>query len=257
MAQHRNFYETVKEAQMRLRGTIVMYDKEPYTVIQITNHKADGIFRIYLFPLGEVQARAHWPSFALDNYHAESNELGKALDNFITEREQTKDGCKVLRKQMDSPLFNKYRPFPLGMCNIGARTYYVERQPARRTEQGLTKNMLNEVQIGLNTGSELARRATGVDVTSMAFRQCILGEHPDAQTCLKNLLSGEFENEAVAFNREFALVKGPLDMIFLAYKADIVGTLPNLDFSVVRLGKNFKHCKEVTEGLRLFTRIVE
>jgi hypothetical protein len=43
----------------------------------------------------------------------------------------------ILRKQMNSPLFNKFRPYPLGMCNTkGQRAYYLERQPNRKTEQG-------------------------------------------------------------------------------------------------------------------------
>ena len=48
---HPNFYENLKEAQMRLLRTVVTYDNEPYYVGAITNHMKDGIFRVYLLPL--------------------------------------------------------------------------------------------------------------------------------------------------------------------------------------------------------------
>jgi hypothetical protein len=52
MATHPNTFETVKEAMMRLRRTVVVYDGQPFVVLCITNHKADGIFRIYLQATG-------------------------------------------------------------------------------------------------------------------------------------------------------------------------------------------------------------
>src|SRR3546814_5918592 len=52
MVKYTNFYETVKEADMRLRHTLVMYDGEPYYVLLISDHKKDGVFRIYMDKAG-------------------------------------------------------------------------------------------------------------------------------------------------------------------------------------------------------------
>src|SRR3546814_15537624 len=37
---------------MRLRHTLVMYDGEPYYVLLISDHKKDGVFRIYMDKAG-------------------------------------------------------------------------------------------------------------------------------------------------------------------------------------------------------------
>ena len=56
MASYLNFYETVTEANMRLRQTVVLYDNEPYHVLAISDHISKGEealkgeFRIYLAP---------------------------------------------------------------------------------------------------------------------------------------------------------------------------------------------------------------
>jgi hypothetical protein len=85
------------------------------------------------------------------------------------------------------------------------------------------------------------------------FKDCILGNYPTPKDTLEGLKNPKFINESVAFNREFALVRGPIDLIFLAYREDIVGVLPNADFSRLKLGKEFIHTKEVIEELNLFS----
>jgi hypothetical protein len=49
MQEHVNFYENIKEARMRLKGTIVLYEGIPYRVLAIADHKGP-VFRIYLNP---------------------------------------------------------------------------------------------------------------------------------------------------------------------------------------------------------------
>jgi hypothetical protein len=59
-------------------------------------------------------------------------------------------GHPIIRKTMNSPKFNKFRPFPLGMCNSNGRCYFLERQPLRpKVEQGLIRSMVTEKQITL------------------------------------------------------------------------------------------------------------
>jgi hypothetical protein len=162
---------------------------------------------------------------------------------------------------MNSPLFNKFRPFPLGMCNVpGEGVFYIERQPNRKTEQGIISSMLDETLITTAPpmGKLSKSRYVGgaVSCYGSAFRACVMAEHPTAEECLVNLLDPEIVNTAAAFHRHFALARGPLNMLFLAYKTDIVGILPRNDFSQVRIGKDFRHTREVIEELKLFQSII-
>lgn len=261
MVAHPNFYETLHETHMRLRGTFVLYDGEPYVVLCITNHRDDGIFRIYLEPIGNGEhmlTRNNLNSPPLHQFGSDDPALGVAMDKWM---EKYPD--EIIRKMMNSPAFNKFRPFPLGMCNYEGRVFYLERQPNRKTEQGLTHSMVSSQHVNLDIMSNgKARMGRGrggcmVDLYGPGFRDCIMGVHPSAQECLDNLKDPEIINEAAAFHRQFAFVRGPLGMIFLAYKADIVGVLPNKDLSVLRLGREFSHTKEVIELLRTFENIVQ
>lgn len=250
MANHPNVYENLKEAQFRLNGTIVMYDGIPYYVIAITSHKSDGIFRVYLDPINwDGTSLRSLPNYS--DYSPEDSRLGTYIDKWMDDNPKS----LLIRKQMNSPKFNKFKPFQLGMCNYGTRTYYLERQPVRRHEQGLTRSSVSETRVTLDEG----RKESGgmsVEFYSNAFHACVLGQHPSAEDCMKNLLDSEVENEAGAFHRQFALVRGPIGMIFLAYKTHIIGVVPYGDFSKIKLGKNFPHTKEVVEGLGLFDNIV-
>lgn len=261
MKEHINFYECLKEAQDRLRGTVVMYGDKPYHVMAITDHKGDGVFRIYLDPVG-VTGPKQRPG--LGDYNPSNPGLGMYLDQWLDANPK----AGVLRKQMNSPHFNKYRPFPLGMCNntttdmnkkmSWAGTYYLERQPVRPSmSQGLTRNMICEHEVSAKPIRDNPKGAPGtyIDMMSPAFLSCVLGEHPSAKECLSNLLDPAIENEAVAFHRDFALIRGPIDMIFLGYKADVIGLLPKNNFEYLRLGRKFSQCKEVVEELGLFSSI--
>src|SRR3546814_20877703 len=63
-------------------------------------------------------------------------ERGKRMDNFLKDNPD----CGIIRKNMDSPLFNRFRPFPLGMCNLNGETYFLCRSPTRNTQQGDRKS---------------------------------------------------------------------------------------------------------------------
>lgn len=250
MPELKNTFETVKEASMRLRRTVIVYDGEPYVVLAITNHKPDGIFRIYLEPIGRDPTKLYVRPEP-EGFPPEHAGLGPYMDTWLAEHPDT----GILRKQMNSPLFNKFRPYPLGMCNMkGGGCYYIERMPTRKSEQGLTASMLQETNLTAQPDA-LAKRAMSVSITSIAFKECVMGSYPSAQECLTNLLDPDVTNTAVGFSREFAFVRGPMSIIFLAYKQDIVGVLPSSDFSAVRLGREFTHLKEVVEKTGLFQSI--
>lgn len=255
--EHPNFYENHKEALLRLRATVVLYDGLPYQIHAICNHHSDGIFRVYMEPVGIApeDRKKNQPFFSvLGNVPSEYPTLGGLLDASLTENKE----MSIIRKQMNSPKFNKFRPYPLGMCNLrGQGTFYIERQPNRKTEQGLIPSMLFETHVTTSgdRSPDSIRRAGRIDLNSPAFRSCVLADHPSASDCLKNLLDAKVKNEAAAFDRHFALARGPIDMIFLAYKGDIIGVLPEGTLGVLRLGREFRHTKEVVEKLNVFGRI--
>ncbi len=255
MKEYPNFYETPNEASMRLLNTIVMYDDEPYYVIGISNHKPDGIYRMYLDFLGNPQGcvsrraslqEAGWP---FSDYTGHPS-LGAMADEWL---EKNKDKG-VIRKMMNSPSFNKFRPFPLGMCNQGGQVSFIERQPTRHTQQGLTSGMLSTSFLHFSDPNKRPM-LRNIDMFSYSFYETIKGKYPDANECLKNLLDPDITNTGAAFHRLFALVRGPMDLLFLAYKGDLIGYLPNGDFSVVKLDKKCLHCREVVTALQLFESV--
>lgn len=253
MKEHPNFYETIAEAEMRLNQTIVMYDGEPYFVLCICGHKSDGILRMYLDSLSHPKGVAirRIPGIPYEWYDEGANTRGKMMDDWLEKHPD--EG--VIRKMMNSPAFDKFRPFPLGMCNYNGNVIYVERQPTRHTQQGLTGSMLSQSPLTQFADPKAQVRGFKVDMYSPAFYQTIKGIYPTAKECLDNLLDPAVLNTGVGFSRMFAFVRGPLDLVFLAYKGDIIGVLPNADFSSVRLDKKFKYTKELVENLKLFNSI--
>jgi hypothetical protein len=255
MKDHVNFYENIKEAHIRLRGSVIMYDGEPYHVLAICSHRTDGVFRIYLDPLKSYDPRLRRSMPDYSNFHPEAAELGPYLDKWI---EGQGDKCTLLRKKMNSPLFNKFRPFPLGMLNQAGKCYYLERQPQRpSTHQGLTRNMVEEHYITIGQSPKNSRGGLyNVELFSLQVRDCILGLHPTAAEVLKNFKDPTIENEAVGFHRNFAFVRGPIGTCFLAYKDKVIGSVPNGDLSVVKLAEPYAYAKEAVAELGVFDNIV-
>jgi len=261
MAKYENFFETVKEAEMRLLNTVVTYEGHPFYVLAITDHKGDGVFRMYLDDLlqenGPTFRRIHVPhdhvydpsASHIDPSYGKTK--GQVMDEFLDKNPD----CGIIRKMMNSPAFGKFRPFPLGMVNTQGRVLYLERSPTRSTLQGLSDNMISQSQVSVTPQTGLGRGGLRVTLWSKEMAECVVGNYPSPDECLKAMLDPRVANESVAFCRDFALLRGPLDMLFLAYKADVVGILPDHDFSVVSVGKSFKHCKEVIEELGLFGQV--
>lgn len=249
MVAHKNFYETTKEASIRLQNTVVMYKGEPYYVLALSayNEAGDDIVRIYMEPIGHPQGTVH---DRLGNFPGgyPDPDLGKYINDWMKKNPD----AGVIRKQMNSPHFEKFRPFPLGMCNSQGQCYYTERQPQRSTQQGLTQAMVYQSPICFEPNKA---RFNHVTYYSPDFRATIMGEYPSLNECLSNLLSGKMANDAIGFHRDFALVKGPVGTIFLAYKSDIVGFLPHSDTQKVRIDEKFKHVIEATQDLRAFASV--
>jgi len=248
MVKHINFYENLKEAEMRLLNSVVMYDNDPYFVIAISDHKEDGVFRIYLDKLGNPNGLAIERLTDIPYMHDPNR--GKLLDDYLEKHPD----CGIIRKMMNSKLFNQFRPFPLGMSNFRTRTYYIERAPSRHTQQGLTRSMILCHLVSLS-GDVDGLRQSGPSLTSMSTYNTIKGIYPSAEDCIKNLLDPLVANTAVGFHRDFAFVRGPVRSLFLAYKHDVIGHLVDNDLSCIRIDEKFKHTKEVVSNLGIFKDI--
>lgn len=251
MAKHLNFYENLDEAKMRLLHTCVVYDGELYYILAITNHRKDGIFRVYMDKVNNPKGMAFQRLvIPYEDYDGQA-QLGKQLDDWL---EKNPDSG-VVRKMANSPLFNSFRPFPLGMVNKGNSLYYVRRTPVRpNTQQGLTQGMLvvSVVAEGKGKSPYPSNRITGTD---FELSECVEGKYPDIKTVINEMNDPTVENQGVAFHREFGIVRGPLDSLYLAYKEDLIGILPQGNTSELLLGRKFKHCKEVVESLSIFYSI--
>lgn len=254
MKQYVNFYESIKEADMRVNNTVVLYDGEPYYVLAVADHKPDGIFRVYLDPYTEEASltfqRTSIPG--VDGGYSFS-ERGTVLDQWLETNEGQNSG--VIRKMMNSPKFNKFRPFPLGMVNT-AQGYaaYLERRPTRYTQQGLMDNMIRfrTVMVG---DSEQRKYTSGYNFYGADMYRVIKGIYPSADECLSRFKEDSVTNQSVAFARDFAFVRGPLGIVYLAYKEEIVGFTPTVSTEEVRLGKDFQHLRELVQELNVFNKV--
>lgn len=266
MAQYTNFYETIPESNIRLRGTVILYDGAPYTVLAICDHKKDGVFRIYMEPFGDPNCVSVFDrSVTINNnlmnpffeYGYDNPDLGLYIDNFmqVLESDPSKFGkIHLVRKMMNSPLFNKFRPFPLGLCQTrNNRLIYIERSPTRRTEQGLVDRMLMPFEVNLNNNGEYAR--TPEFWGQECFRNTIMGQYPSKETAFALVQNG-VSNTSCAFSREFAFFVGPAGAIFLVYKSNVVGVLLDNSFRNVRLDKQFSYLRETVEEAKLFETVL-
>ena len=256
MAEYKNFYEDIKEAEKRLKFTVVQYDGKPYYVLAICDHKSDGIFRVYLDDLSHSAGPAFQRigGIPYEWQFDGTSTRGKMMDAWL----DNNPGSGIIRKTLNSPKFNKFRPFPLGMVNtVKGYTLFCARSPTRHTQQGLTQSMvLNSlVSLAPDDGSSFKSKSFSVNILRSDFVSTMLGDYPTAEEVLEGLKDSEVSNNSAAFHRNFALMRGPLDLLFLAYKDSVVGFLPTGDFSMLLLCPKHLHVKESIEELGIFNEI--
>lgn len=256
MPQFINFYENLPEARLRLMNTIVAYDGAPCFVHDIADH-VDGRFRIYIEFIG-----VDGYGFGRDKYHDfptpgnySQGTYHKALNEWIA----ANPNSSVKRKFMSAASFNKFRPFPLGNVNQNGEVVYVERRPTRQTIQGIRQESLLCERVSasppVETDDYLISKALrgSVDIFSASFADCVMGNYPSYQEVYKHLTSRECGNSGVAFHREFSVVRGPIKLLFLCYKADGIGLIKGPDLV---LDRESEHLKEQIEELNIFRSII-
>jgi hypothetical protein len=259
----KNFYENVKEANLRLRGTIIWYngpgEEGPYHVLVISDHDGSD-FKIYMKKLGQKYMNIHGVMPPSEHY-GDITGIGGHMDKFMKDYPK----FNLVRKDLSSPHFRAFRPFPLGMMNlvtknkagqpIDCETLYLERQPNRQTQQGLIKSMVFVKHVNAAMSRAPTQAHFTFDLWSEDFYDCIMGNYPSIETCLSKLRDPNVANEAAAFHRNFALVKGPIGMIFLSYKGEVVGLLDNKNLSSLTIDSEYKYTKEAISDLHIFNNI--
>jgi len=245
MVKLANTFETIAEANMRLQNTLIKYENEVYYVLLCSDHKKDGIFRIYLDKADPSKGGLAVNTIPSIPYGGPPSVAGPAMDTWL----DANPDKGIIRKMMNSPHFNNFRPFELGMVNYNDQVVYTERRPVRHTQQGLLDSMIKSYGIILTANGT---KGYPISILNRQLWDTILGDYPSPETCLENLLNPEVVTKSVGFHRYFAFIKGPINTIFLVYKDSVIGFLPRSDFSEVRIGSDFAYTKEVVTNLNLF-----
>lgn len=255
MPAYDSFYETVKEANMRLQNTVILYEGLPYYVLCVDNHKADGIFRIYLDPVSpdkdlEVEVVPGIPYI----WHTEGGvSVGMKMDEYLNNHPDS----RIKRKMMNSPGFNKFRPFPLGMVNLDHEVFYAERRPTRHTHQGLTKDMVLTTRV-TETGENFKGypgNRLNLAPSNKKYYDMYVGNYPTLDETLVALSDPDVANLGAAFSRNFAVIRGPARLLFLAYKTETIGIIPNRDRSLVSLSPEYAQLRELIQESSYFSTV--
>jgi len=249
MVSYPNFYQSLTEANRRLKGTVVLYDTQPYHILAIANHK-DDIFRVYMEPLcPDIDSCRHLSPFdSITKNSGDSPSVGLLVEKFMAE-----NPSRIFRKQINSPLFRKFRPFPLGMVNKDGTCFYLERSPVRRTEQGLISSSIMTKDVCVFRSQGYSKPPS---LFSNEVADCIRGNYPTIDEVFENLNNPDISNKGVAFDRNLAIIRGPIEMLFLVYKSTVVGSFPYNHKSLLKLGKNFQYLREVLSFSGYFQEIV-
>lgn len=263
MVAHKNFYETINEARMRLKHTIVKYKDDFYAVLEVGNHKPDGKFRVYMDELGhgEIGRRRH------GKYFPTSDDWGSdcyyKLDDFL----EKNPNSGLVRKYADSRHFEKFRPFPLGNVNTNGGVLYCERSPTRNMHQGLLNEAIMTTRVdtappqhdpngkGLNsTGiNSLPIGNEYINPYSSEFLSMLRNEYPSYDEVVNNLRDPNILNKGCAFHREYSVLRGPLDTLILCNQHWGVGFITANN--TLLLGDSHEFLREELQEFNIFKSI--
>lgn len=265
MAKHKNFFETIEEAKMRLNKSVVQYRDDFYYVVYVSDQKEDGKFRVYLDKLGQGQAIWHRTNFPQSPDYS-SSELVAKYDSAIKNKSY---GEGFIRKYATSRYFNKFRPFPMGNMNIDGEVIYCERSPTRNMNQGLLRDAVLATRVQTvpyqyddhgqnNRLNDLSGRGplgnAPFDIFSEEFNQMLKGEYPSYREVIENLQDPEILNNGCAFSREYSLFRGPLDMLFLCHRHSGVGAV-SVDGKSLSLASTHRFLVEEITEMGIFNNI--
>lgn len=180
-------YETLEDARMRLRNTVVLYEGQPVLIREIarSDKAGDDIFRVL-------------------------------FDNLPTKKGGVDFEEQAKRKYISSKHFD-IAPFKMGYVNSPNGAFFCSRIPNRMQKQGLcgenfrgTDNYGNAINFAtfLNTKEVLAM---------------VRGDYPSFAGAVKAL----GKSDSVAFSRDFCIVKDEIleELVHLYHKGKKVGVI--------------------------------
>lgn len=248
----KSLYETMEEATMRLKDSIVMYDKKPHWVITAADSHPDGVLRLYLVPYDKNLDYWFSHNTAPCSWFNEGELTRRVkMDAYI----KANPIFGIIRKRINSSKFNSFRPFPLGMMKLSKdAVFYAQRAPVRHTYQGLKFSAIMGYHF---SGENLVENPTPTRIDrvsrvySKGMEDMFLGLYPSYEEVLEKFASGE---ATAPLNRDFCLIRGPLNIKYLAYQCSIVGVLP--DSRTVQVPLDRAYLTEVISGLNIFQEIL-
>lgn len=212
---YENFYENLEEASFRLNQSIVMYDGQPVYIHSLENN-TDGIVRVRIqeLPLDEAK-----------------------INN-------------TTRKMINSPKFNRFRPFELGNMNLLASgviyPYRLERVPVRTRTQGTTQTntRLNPLF------PELRNPNFGFNslLYNEGFVEMCRGVYPTWDEYIETGIP------SCALSRDIAIrLSEDTGLRFLKYKELYAGIVT--EKGVVALYPKYNYLREAIEELKVFSGV--
>ena len=261
MVAHENFYETIQEARMRLRNTIVKYKDDFYYVIEVGDHMLDGKFRVYMDQLGHGYVGYNrLVGFPSGDFDERGVNIFHEYDEYIDSPSSNRG---FIRKYANSRNFEKFRPFPLGNVNQQGSVVYCERTPTRNMNQGLLQEAVLATQVVsapyYETGGAYRRQRSiplgsgSVSSLSPEFYDMLRGLYPSYKEVVDKLRNPEIMNNGCAFHREYSVMRGPVGTLLLCYKHSGVGII-DTDNSVT-IGSTHEFLRDEMQELGVFSDI--
>lgn len=207
-------YDTLEEAQSRLKGTLIYLGDSPIYVRDITDTANGTPYRRGM----EQRFQLHYYTIGRDRRpgHVSLADPGLRQNNF-----------KLGYCNIDTN--------PLGFGVVKNRTAYVTRIPTRRTKQGICQENL----LLATTEREIGGVRFGDIHMTESVKDMLTGNYPSLDAACEAVVNGSY---SMAFHRHFAVSYDDFrgDMV-LMYRGNKIGFG---DPDMITLGPQYQFCRE-------------
>lgn len=205
------YYNSAEDANLRLRGTIVLYRNKPVRVFEVlANSSSEVVLKI--------------------------NDClsGKNLHIILTDPDLDIRSISSMLGYMN---YNCAMP---GITGLHKEAVYVQRSPSRISQQGLCQRN-TRIPVVIPFDMSKFRHTPALETVSVQpyFYDMITGNYPSFNQALDSL--SDTQVKSVAFSRNFAIIRTGEVMYRNIYIADIDGTS-------IKLSKKFKYLAETVES---------
>lgn len=250
-------FDNLADAQQKLQQSIVLYQGIPVFVHAVLNSRPDGIFRVYFKPI---------PLTLPVDFNNDPDEDEAGVQEIVNpfrpmrgddmrelDRRYRADGC--IRKKINSPHFNGFRPITLGYMNHfeGTNTLpiFVVRSTARQYSQGVKLRTLTFERPAL-FNEPVDRMGEANLARSIGFKEMVANEYPSIKDAIDVIKDDSKAPKGVAVSRDVAIMyQSDLAMYLVFVRNQLVGYLDDSqgDRFVVSVSKEKRHLKEILEGV--------